>query len=96
MRRHVEAIGEKRHRSGDPPGNDLDDHHAGRQRDDVAGALLVRVVRVAQKDVIVDVLASMIVMHASGSVMREDTAYAGPERHDVIGLRLHARHFHAG
>ena len=49
MGRHVDTIGEKRHRSGPQAGDDFDHHHRGGQGNDIARAPLMRVVRGAQE-----------------------------------------------
>ncbi len=53
MGRRVDTIGEKRHRSGPQASDDFDHHHRGGQRNDIARAPLMRVVRGAQDLVVV-------------------------------------------
>src|SRR3546814_1495136 len=43
--RHVHAVGEQRHRSGEPARDYLHDHHPGGERNHPARAALVRIVR---------------------------------------------------
>lgn len=53
MGRHVETVREQRHRVVDRTGDDLADHHDGRQRDDPQGPPRIGIVAVAEKDMVV-------------------------------------------
>ena len=64
MGRHVNAIGEERHRSGPQASDDLDHHHCGGQRNDIACASLMRVVRGAEEVVIMGERIGVGVVHA--------------------------------
>ena len=56
MRRHVQSVGQQRHRTGDPSGGDLDHHHRRGQRYHPTRSAFMLVVGVAEEDVVVPVV----------------------------------------
>lgn len=62
---HMDAIGEKRHRSGPQTGDDLDHHHCGCQHDNISRSPLMCVVRGAQEVVIVGEWIGIGVVHTA-------------------------------
>ena len=60
---NVQAASQQRHRAGQLPGDDLHDHHRGRQHHYPTPSALVVVMGVAEKDVGVTKLGSSVGVH---------------------------------
>jgi hypothetical protein len=70
MGRHVPAIGQQRHRSGEPPPRDFTNHHHRGQPDHEPDAAFVLMMAGTQKDVIVRPLVDRMGVH--GRFLRND------------------------